>query len=236
MELGEIISDALVYPLHNIKALLIYVILGIILGVAVGGTVLGFTASIAANNVLAVIGSGVIGIVIALVLGFFISGYELDIIKYGIERSNAGPEVDFVRQFFNGVKYLVVTLVYMIVPIIISAILAVIFQHWLSNIITIILSIIFGLALMMGQCRLAKTEDLGYALAIGDAIGDISRVGIIKLIALLIIILIIAIVIFFVIGFIARWNSTVGGVLMGIFGVYFTFFSGRATGLLYSNA
>ena len=103
MELGEIISDALVYPLHNIKALLIYVILGIILGVAVGGTVLGFTASIAANNVLAVIGSGVIGIVIALVLGFFISGYELDIIKYGIERSNAGPEVDFVRQFFNGV-------------------------------------------------------------------------------------------------------------------------------------
>ena len=33
MELGEILSDALVYPFHNIKALIIYLILGIILGI-----------------------------------------------------------------------------------------------------------------------------------------------------------------------------------------------------------
>ena len=33
MELGEIFSDALSYPLQNIKALVIYVILGIILGI-----------------------------------------------------------------------------------------------------------------------------------------------------------------------------------------------------------
>lgn len=235
MELGEILSDALVYPFQHIKALLIYVILGIILGIAVGGTVLGFTASVAANNVLAVVGSGIIGIIIALVLGFFITGFQLEIIRYGIERTSAGPEIDFVRQFFNGVKNFVVTIVYMIIPIIVSAILAVVFQHWLSNIITIILSIIFGLALMMGQCRLAKTEDLGYALAIGDAIGDISRVGIVKLVALLIITMIIAVVIATIIGLIGQWNSTVGGILLGIFGVYLTFFSGRAIGLLYSN-
>jgi len=235
MELGEIISDALVYPFQNIKALVIYAILGIILGIALGGTLIGVLAGAGANNVLAVLGSGIIGIIIALVLGFFITGYELDIVKHGIERSAAGPDVDFIRQFFNGVKYFVVSIIYMIVPIIISAILAVVFQHWLSSIITLILSIIFGLALMMGQCRLAKTEDLGYALAIGDAIGDISRVGIFKLLALVIIVLVITFILYFIVGAISQWNATVGGVVLGIVGVYLAFFSARATGLLYSN-
>lgn len=235
MELGEILSDALVYPFHNIKALIIYAIIGIILGISVGGTAAGILAGIANNNALAVIGSGIIGIIIAVVLGFFITGYNLDIIKYGIERSDRGPEIDFVRQFINGIKYLVVTIVYMIIPIIIGAILAVIFQHWLSSVLMIIITIIFSLALMMAQCRLAKTEDLGYSLAIGDAIGDISRVGIIKLIALVVIVFIISFIFIFIGSAIAQWNSVVGGVILGILGVYLTFFSGRASGLLYSD-
>ena len=88
---------------------------------------------------------------------------------------------------------------------------------------------------MMGQCRLAKTEDLGYALSIGDAIGDISRIGIVKLLLFIIIVFIIAFVLFFIVGAIMRWNSTIGGILLGILGVYITFFSARATGLLYSD-
>ena len=235
MEIGEILSDALVYPFQDIKAFVIYLILGIILGIAVGGTVVGIYAGIAADNILAVIGSGIIGIVVALVIGFFISGYELDIVKYGIERDQRAPDIDFVRQFINGVKYFVVYLIYMIIPIIISAILAVIFQHWLSGIISAIVGIIFALALMMGQCRLAKTEDLGYALSIGEAIGDISRVGILKLIIFVILVFIIVFVILFIVLAILRWNSTIGGILMGILGVYLTFFIARATGLLYSD-
>lgn len=235
MELGEILSDALVYPFHNIKALVIYVILGIILGIAVGGTVAGIVVGVAAKNVLAVVGSGIIGIIVALVIGFLITGYELDIMKYGIERDPGSPGIDFVRQFLNGVKFFVVYLVYMIIPIIIGAILAVIFQHWLSGIITAIVSIIFSLALVMGHCRLAKTDDLGYALSIGEAIGDISRVGIVKLILFIILIFIISFVLFFIVATILKWNNTVGGILMGILGVYITFFVGRATGLLYSD-
>ena len=235
MEIGEILSDALVYPFQDIKAFVIYLILGIILGIAVGGTVVGIYAGIAADNILAVIGSGIIGIVVALVIGFFISGYELDIVKYGIERDPGSPGIDFVRQFINGVKFFVVYIVYMIIPIIISAILAVIFQHWLSGIISAIVGIIFALALMMGQCRLAKTEDLGYALSIGEAIGDISRVGILKLIIFVILVFIIVFVLLFIVLAILRWNSTIGGILMGILGVYLTFFIARATGLLYSD-
>ena len=36
MDLGEIFGDAFVYPLHNIKSLVLYVILGII-GAIIGG-------------------------------------------------------------------------------------------------------------------------------------------------------------------------------------------------------
>lgn len=235
MELGEIISDALVYPFHNIKALILYIILGIILGIAISGTVVAVVAGAAANNALAVIGSGIIGIIIALIIGFVISGYQLDIVKYGINRDDGAPGIDFVRQFINGVKLFVVQIVYFIIPIIIEAILAVIFQHWLSGLITIILTIIFALAAFMGQCRLAKTEDLGNALAIGEAIGDISRVGILKLLLLIVLIVVIVFILSFIVGAIAQWNANVGGVLMGILGVYLAFFTARATGLLYSG-
>lgn len=235
MELGEIISDALVYPLHNIKALVIYIILGIILGIAIAGTVSGIMFGNMAKNVFAVIGSGTIGIIIALIIGFVITGYELDITKYGIEKRNDAPGIDFMRQFINGVKYFVVNIVYMIIPIIIGAILAVIFQHWLSGLISIILSIIFSFALMMGQCRLAKTEDLGYALSIGEAVGDLSKVGILKVIAFVILVVVISFILLFVVGLIGQWNNIVGGILMGIVGVYLVFFNGRATGLLYSD-
>jgi len=235
MELGEIFSDALTYPLQNIKALVVYIILGIILGIAVGGTLAAVMAGIAAENFLAVLGSGIIGIVIAVLIGFVINGYQLDIVKYGIERDPGAPGIDIVGQFLKGVKYFVVTIVYMIIPIIISAILAVIFQHWLSMIISTIVAIIFSLALIMGECRLAKTGDLGYALSIGEAIGDISRVGFVKVVLFIIILAIISFIILFIVGAISQWNATIGGILLGILGVYITFFSARATGLLYSD-
>ena len=235
MEFGEIIKDALVYPINNIKALVIYAILAIILGIAIAGTLAGIVAGVVADNVIAVIGSGIIGIIVALLIGFVISGYELDVIKYGIERNDDAPGIDFVRQFINGVKYFVVTIVYMIIPIIIGAILAVIFQQWISGIITFIIAAIFSLALFMAQCRLAKTEDLGYALAIGDAIGDISRVGIIRLLLFIVVVFIIEFILMFAISAIAQWNAVVGGILMGIIGIYISFFTARATGLLYSD-
>ena len=235
MNISEIISDALVYPFQNIKALIIYMILGIIAGIVAGGTIVAMAAGLAANNALAAAGTGIIGLIIALIIAFVISGYGLDVIKYGINRDAGSPGLDFVRQFVNGVKLLVVNIVYFIVPIIIGAILAVIFQHWLSGLITAILFIIFALAAVMGQCRLAKTEELGNALAIGEAIGDISRVGILKLIVFIIVVFIIAFILSFIVMAINNWNATVGGILMGILSVYLTFFVARATGLLYSN-
>jgi len=235
MEIVEIIKDALIYPLNNIKSLIIYLVLGIILGIAISGTVVSIIASASLNNILALIGTGIIGIIITLILGFVITGYELDIIQYGIERNGGAPGIDFVRQFINGVKLFIVNIVYFIIPTIIGAILAVVFQHWLSGLITVILFIIFALAAIMGQCRLAKSEDLGNALSIGEAIGDISKIGIVKLILFIIVVTVIGFVLSFIVQLIVQWNAPIGGILMGILGIYITFFTARATGLLYSD-
>jgi hypothetical protein len=235
MDLGEIVKDSLLYPLNNIKSLIIYAILGIIVGVVVGSSLVAMVAAIDAGHVVGTLASGFIGFIVALFVGFMLSGYELDIIKYGIERRDDSPAIEPLRQFLNGVKVLIVMLIYYVIPLIIIAILGLFFQSWVIYVISFILAIVFGLAQFMAQCRLAKTEDLVDALAIGQAIGDISRVGIVRLLLFLVMIFVIVFILFLICAFIINWNSTVGGIILGVLSVYLVFFTGRATGLLYSD-
>ena len=235
MNISEIISDALVYPFNNIKALLKYVILGIIAGVLMGGTIFAVFAGSAANNALLAGGVGIIGFIVSIIVALLISGFELDIIKYGIKRDSGAPGIEVTRQIVNAIKLIVVRFIYYLIPIIIIAILGAIFKDWIIMIITVILLIIFSLAEFMGECRLAKNDSLGSALSIGEAIGDISRVGIGKLIATIVIACIIMMILFAIIGAIFNFNAIVGGVLLGICGVYITFFLARIKGLLYSD-
>ena len=164
-----------------------------------------------------------------------IEGYGLDIVKYGIQRRNDSLGIDFGRQVSNALKLIVVDFVYYVVPSLIIFVLGLFLRDWILTIISLILIIVFSLANFMARCRLAKTDNLGDALAIGEAIGDISRVGLGKLIATVIVVAIIAVIAIFVLSFIFNWNGTVGGILLGIFVVYFVFFYHRAIGLLYSG-
>ncbi len=235
MNISDLLRDSLLYPLRNIPSLLLYCLLGIVSGIVVGGTLTSIAFSVTAGNVLATIGSGIAGIVVAVFLDFIISGYALDIVKYGIEKNNGAPGIDFFRQFFNGVKLFAVSITYLFVPIIISAVLAVFFNQWVVILVALILFIIFSLAQLMAQCRLAKTEDLMYALNIPDAIKDVARVGFIELLLFVIIIALISLALFIIAGFVTQWNSIVGGVLMGIVSVYLIFFTNRVVGSLYSK-
>ena len=88
----------------------------------------------------------------------------------------------------------------------------------------------------MAKCRLAKTDDLGAALAIGEAIGDITRVGLAKIVVTCALVVIIFVIVVFILSIIYNINNIIGGILLGIFAVYFVFFYNRAIGLLYSEA
>jgi hypothetical protein len=238
MNIGEIIGDALSYPFSNIKALILYIVLGIIAGIIGGAALLSFAASFSSQGFagFALSGVGILGVIVFILVLFLIEGYGLDIIKYGIERRADSPGIDIGRQISNAIKLIIVTIVYYIVPAIIVFVLGLFLRDWILLIISIILFIVFALANFMAKCRLAKTDSLGDALAIGEAIGDISRVGLGKIIATVIVIFLILVVVAFIIALIANVNNTIGSILLGIFAVYFVFFYNRAIGLLYSEA
>ena len=238
MNVGGIISDAVAYPFHNIKALLLYVVLSVIAALIAGASLLSIIFAVSTKGLggIALTGLGVAGVLIFIIVLFLIQGYALDIIKFGIERRDDGPGIDIVRQIANAIKLVIVDVVYYIVPVIITAILYLFLKDWLITIIGIILFIVFALANFMAKCRLAKTDSLGDALAIGEAIGDISKVGIGKLLAVVILVAIILVIIAFIIALLASLDATLGSIILGIAAVYFVFFYNRAIGLLYSDA
>ena len=238
MGIGDIIGDALAYPFQNVKALLLYVVLGVIAAIIGGGAVFSLATAYTSKGLggYAFGGLSIVGIILFVLVLFLIEGYGLDIIKFGIERRNDAPGIDIGRQISNAIKLVVVSIVYYVIPAIIIIVLSLFLRDWILAIISIILIVVFALANFMAKCRLAKTDSLGDALAIGEAIGDISRVGIGKIIATVILIILILVIVSFIIAFVINLNNIIGSILLGIFVVYFVFFYNRAIGLLYFEA
>ena len=236
MEITEIIGDALLYPLNNVKSLILYVILGAITGILGGASLIAMATQVSGNNVVAAGGFGFIGILVMIIGSLLISGYGLDIVKYGIERRDDGPGIDIVRQVLNAIKLIVVSFVYYIIPAIVAWLLFTLLgKGILTLIIVAIMYIVFAFAQFMAVCRLAKYNSLGEALSIGEAIGDISKVGMLKVLITVIAVFIIGFIIAFICALIYNYHNIIGGLLLGIFGVYAIFFYNRAIGLLYSE-
>lgn len=256
MDITEIISNAVKYPFSDIKTLLI--IGGLCLIGSIFGSLNGFTD----NSAIVVIGS-----IISLIFAIIIAGYQLDIIKFGINLEESMPALDIKNNFINGIKNIVVFIVYYIIPTIIVSILGFALGGFaimgLSNfnatgktpaevasamftpqvvsglaiviIIAIILFVLFTLLALMGQCRLAKTGNLGNALSFSQSYNELREIGIGKtlgLVVLLYIIVCIALLVFFAIMLIPY----VGIILVTLFGqAIIMFVQCRSYGLLYSE-
>ena len=237
MEIGEIIKDAAMYPINNVKALVIYAVLMIVAALALVFTGVGLIGASEATGALS--GGlgvmGIIGIIIAFAIFVLVMGYMLDVIKIATNREDASPEIDPQRQIINGLKYIALAIVYMIIPVIVMVILSLV-NETLGLIVGLILLIIFAILLVVGQCRLAKTESLGDALNFGEVINDVKEIGIVKLIALLIIVSIIAYILSAIATGIGSFSDVIGAILSGIVTLYTTFLQSRAYGLLYSDA
>lgn len=242
MDLMETIKDAIVYPINNVKALIIYLLLGLLIGILAIFTGLGGLLALKFNSVNYTV-VGFIGIILILCLYLLMLGFSLDIVKFGIELREDAPGIDFVRQIINGLKYLIVAIVYLIIPTIITAILMFISKD-VATIIGTILFIIFAFILYMGICRLAKTDSLSHALDIPGAIGDLKEIGIVKVVLTIIIAEIVGLIIVFLLTFIITWivliinqniMLTLVPVIAAVLDAWLLFYSNRVMGLLYSN-
>lgn len=238
MNLGEIFSDAIKYPFSDITNFLIVGVLAVLASLS------SVLASFGVESGLVYILAVIIGFVFTLI----ITGYSVDVVKKGIEHSNDFPAIDLEANLINGIKAIIIGIVYMIIPIIIAVILMIIFgvigagiDHvvaslGLASIIIIILFIIFGIFEMVALARFADTKELGEALNIGAVLEDVQKIGIVKIIVFVIIIMIIALIAAIIISlfaFIPYIGVIIATLLLGAFALLF---SNKALGLLYSDA
>ena len=239
MSLGEIISNAISYPFSDIGKFLIVGILVLLAGFY------SFIGSFGIQNssILALI-----IVLISLIFSIVLSGYSVDVIKTGIDNSDEIPAIDIMRNLINGLKTLVIGIVYFIIPIIIMLVLGVItgaigagLDHLaaamgVTAIIAAIIFILFAIFEVVALARFADTDELGAALNIGEVIEDVKRIGILKIIGFIVIAFIIVLIASFITSFFAIIPFLGVIIAMIVFGAFLTLFVYRGLGLLYADA
>ena len=275
MEIMEIIKEAMVFPSKDIVKLAVYIALSVVSVLLGAFGIIYLAIGVASQSFWIII--GLIAFIAALILGFITTGYIVSIIRSGIEHEESAPQFMWKENLVTGIKFVVLNIVYFIIPGIVVLILG-----WVTNlfgmasimftrmmyasmaapanatvtiadvvpqsmiisfgnsliivgIVAFILFVIFGFLEIMGQCRLAKTDSLGYAVNIPEAFRDIGRIGFGKVIGLTVLIFVIILVINCII---SGLNAYIAGfsILSIIVTPYLSFFAARASELLYSDA
>ena len=127
MEITDIIKEAFIFPSTDLAKLAIFIALSF---VSILMSVLGltfFVVGLLDNGAYAVI--GVVLFIAGLILGFILSGYLISILKSGIDGDENVPEFKWKEDLITGIKYLIVNIVYFIIPAIIVLIVG-----WITNV------------------------------------------------------------------------------------------------------
>lgn len=117
MEIVDIIKNALIFPTNNLDKLAIYIVLTLVVSLFIGGGAIFTALSFMDSSSLAII--GVILLIIGIIISLIISGYQLGILKTGIDLNDDAPSFDWKNDLINGLKLLVIGIVYFIIPAII---------------------------------------------------------------------------------------------------------------------
>lgn len=115
MKSFSIIKDALTYPFKNWKKMLLL------------GVLIFFTALVSISPELIGNGNvilGLITLILGFVISFLIAGYHVSMISYTIYGYDEAPPFVWVKNFKDGVEYVILNFMYYIVPITIIAIVS----------------------------------------------------------------------------------------------------------------
>ena len=127
MQIMEIIKESMVFPSKDLAKLAIYIVFTIVAAILSFAGITFIALGIADNAIWAVL--GIILLIAGLILGFIILGYQISIVNTGIEHAESAPEFNWKGNLITGIKYLVVNIVYYIIPAIVVLIVA-----WITNI------------------------------------------------------------------------------------------------------
>lgn len=122
MDITEIIKEAFVFPSKDLGKLAIYIVLSVVLGgLLVGATLTSLSGLMDAS---ALIGVGGIIFVLSFILSFILLGYQMSVVKSGIDLDETAPDYEWKDNLIGGIKYFIVMIVYYIIPAVIVLITA----------------------------------------------------------------------------------------------------------------
>lgn len=237
MGLGDILSKSISYPFSDLTK---FLIVGLIFVISDMDGI--FYGLFGPNSFMAII-----GIIIAIVFSVILSGYSIDVIKRGIDNSNEIPDFDFANNFVDGIKVLIIGLVYFIIPIIITLVLLFMFgaigagldkmagSLGIWAVFAVIIFIIFGIFAIIAEARFAISRSIGDALSIGEVFADVKRIGILNIILFLIVVSILLIVLGLILS-VVTIIPVIGIVIVDlILGGFALLFVNYGVGLIYSE-
>ena len=275
MNITEIIKDAFLFPSKNMERFAVYLVLSVLMTVFIlGGTLVYPWGFFNVDNY----AIGGIYLVIALVIGFFISGYHLKVIKSGIELDDEVPVFELGENFLGGFEITIISVFYFIIQAFIIAV-AVLATNVFGNAIAIVQQIrlqifnvffmvnsadiavdaisnavfnfiiplaitiavalivflIFSILQSASQARLANTDSLKYALDIFEALKDIKRIGIVKVLLLVLLVLVIIAVMATIFIILFNYLPLVVSVIYILLVPYIALAIQRLIGLAYSD-
>ena len=122
MDITEIIKEAFVFPSKDLGKLAIYIVLYVVLGALMVGATISSIAGLMDTS--ALIGVGAIIFIISFILSFILLGYQIGVVKSGIDLDETAPEYAWKDNLIGGIKYFIVMIVYYIIPAVVVLITA----------------------------------------------------------------------------------------------------------------
>lgn len=124
MEIMEIIKEAFLFPSQNLEKLAIYIVLTFVVGILlVGGAI---TTALGVNYGSIYLILTAILLILGIVVALIITGYQIDLLKSGIDHDELAPAFDWMNNLVTGIKMLVVSIVYFIIPLIVLMVMSLI--------------------------------------------------------------------------------------------------------------
>lgn len=252
MDVGNILSKSFKYPINDFKNFLKICILCVL-------PIIPLIAVLFFEDEMIITALGCIFAILLLVVFLVLPGYFISVIKQGSNVSNSIPSLKVGRNIINTLKWVVLNIIYSIIPIAVFAVCIVssgIFSLFQADLIAenpdavinvlsslaiylligLVVAWIFSLISSVATARFAKYDSLAEAFSFKALYRDIRKIGVLRIIGWFILINI-------VITFISNITSLVmfipyvgviiylGFVVPYLVAVYY-----YSLGLLYSNA
>ena len=207
----DLVTEGLKYPFNDVKRLLTFGVLFAIINIisfgiseemlaivrifnkTPGNSFLMKFPQLAGNNLYVILLLAIVSFIITLL----IMGYQYNVTKFSIEQKEDLPGFQSVRNLpVNGVKYLIVTLAYNIIPMIVFVVgiytVGLYYNgDYLIVILSTILFVICNFLLIMALSNMISTDKLSDAFKMREIIDKISNLGWIRYIGIILFTLIV---------------------------------------------